>query len=131
MRARRPFVAALLALGLVGALSACDAVQGASNAANEAGAAIDKVKLCTDAIALAGFSPSTTDPQKALDETRAKADELNKLAEKAGDATLRDAINGVSDTMSSVTLSDFDPAKLAAWSQKKLDQAAKLTAACG
>ncbi|MBW4716087.1 bacteriophage spanin2 family protein [Saccharothrix obliqua] len=131
MRAGRPVATILLALGLVGAVSGCEAVQEASNAANQASQGIDKAKLCVDALALAGFTPSAADPQKAVDETKAKAEELSKLAEKAGDTTLRDAITGVSDSMSKVTLSDLDPTKFADWTQQKLDQVAKLSAACG
>ncbi|WP_433265582.1 bacteriophage spanin2 family protein [Actinosynnema sp. CS-041913] len=131
MRAGRPVATILLALGLVGAVSGCGAVQQANDTANQVGAAADKAQLCVEALSLAGFTPNVSDPQKALDETQAKAEELNKLAEKAGDATLKDAINGVSDTMSNVTLNDLDPTRLADWTQKKVDQVAKLSAACG
>ncbi len=131
MRAGRPVATILLALGLAGAASGCGAVQQASDAADQANQTIDKVKLCTEALALAGFTPNTADPQKALEETQAKADELGKLAEKAGDTTLKDAITGVSSTMANVTLTDFDPSKLADWTQQKLDQVAKLSSACG
>jgi hypothetical protein len=79
---------------------------------------------------LAGFTPDATDPQKALDETQQKAQELNDLAAKAGDATLKDAITGVSDTMGKVTVEDLNPANIATWSQQKLDQVAKLSNAC-
>ncbi|MBB5954990.1 hypothetical protein FHS29_001560 [Saccharothrix tamanrassetensis] len=131
MRAGRPVATILLALGLVGAVTGCEAVQQANDTANQVGQAADKAQLCIEAVALAGFTPNVSDPQKAVQETQAKADELGKLAEKAGDATLKDAINGVSETMSNVTLNDLNPAQFAEWSQKKLDQAAKLTAACG
>ncbi|RKT57630.1 bacteriophage spanin2 family protein [Saccharothrix australiensis] len=131
MRAGRPVATLVLVLGLAGAVSACDAVQQASDTANQVGAAADKAQLCIDALALAGFTPSSADPQKAVEETKAKAEELTKLAEKTGDTTLKDAITGVSDTMSNVTLNDLDPARLADWSQRKLEQVEKLTRACG
>ncbi|GAA1347081.1 bacteriophage spanin2 family protein [Saccharothrix algeriensis] len=131
MRAGRPVATILLALGLVGAVSGCEAVQQASDTANDVNSAIDKGKVCADALVLANFTPSASDPQKALEETQAKADELGKLADQAGDTTLKDAINGVSDTMSNVTLNDLDPTRLADWTQKKLDQVEKLANACG
>ncbi|ONI83849.1 hypothetical protein ALI22I_36055 [Saccharothrix sp. ALI-22-I] len=131
MRAGRPVATLLLALGLVGAVSGCEAVQQASDTANQVGQAADKATLCIEALKLAGFTPDATDPQKALEETQKKAQELNDLAAKAGDTTLQNAITGVSDTMSKVTLEDLNPANIATWSQAKLDQVAKLTAACG
>jgi hypothetical protein len=130
MRAGRPVATFLLALGLVGAVSGCEAVQQASDTANQVGQAADKATLCIEALKLAGFTPDATDPQKALEETQRKAQELNDLAAKAGDTTLQDAITGVSDTMSKVTLEDLNPANIATWSQEKLDQVAKLSNAC-
>jgi hypothetical protein len=130
MRAGRPAATLLLALGLAAAVSGCEAVQQASDTANQVGAAADKAQLCIDALKLAGFTPDATDPQKALEETQQKAQELNDLAAKAGDATLKDAITGVSDTMGKVTLEDLNPSNIASWSQEKLDQVAKLSNAC-
>ncbi|CAL9674548.1 hypothetical protein SUDANB95_07739 [Actinosynnema sp. ALI-1.44] len=131
MRAGRPVATILLALGLVGAVSGCEAVQQAQDTANSVGQAADKAQLCLDALALAGFTPNTADPQKAVQETQAKAEELEKLAAQAGDATLKDAINGVSDTMGQLTVNDLDPAKLAEWTSKKLETVNKLSQACG
>ena len=130
MRAGRPVATLLLAMGLAAAVSGCEAVQQASDTANQVGQAADKAQLCIDALKLAGFTPDATDPQKALEETQKKAQELNDLAAKAGDATLKDAITGVSDTMSNVTVDDLNPANIATWSQQKLDQVAKLSNAC-
>ncbi|WP_309117199.1 bacteriophage spanin2 family protein [Saccharothrix sp.] len=131
MRAGRPVATILLALGLVGAVSGCEAVQQAQDTANSVGQAADKAQLCLDALKLAGFTPNAADPQKAVQETQAKAEELEKLAAKAGDATLKDAITGVSDTMSQLTVNDLDPAKLAEWTSKKLETVNKLSQACG
>ncbi|MCE7000525.1 bacteriophage spanin2 family protein [Saccharothrix sp. S26] len=117
-------------MGLAAAVSGCEAVQQASDTANQVGQAADKAQLCVEALKLAGFTPDATDPQKALEETQKKAEELNALAAKAGDTTLQDAITGVSDTMSQVTLEDLNPANIAAWSQEKLDRVAKLSNAC-
>ncbi len=130
MRAGRPVATLLLAMGLAAAVSGCEAVQQASDTANSVGQAADKAQLCVEALKLAGFTPDATDPQKALEETQQKAKELNDLAAKAGDTTLQDAITGVSDTMSKVTVEDLNPANIATWSQEKLDQVAKLSNAC-
>ncbi|XVV03152.1 bacteriophage spanin2 family protein [Actinosynnema sp. CA-248983] len=131
MRAGRPVATILLALGLVGAVSGCEAVQQAQDTANSVGQAADKAQLCIEALKLAGFTPSAADPQKAVQETQAKAEELEALAAKAGDATLKDAITGVSDTMGQLTVNDLDPAKLADWTAKKLETVNKLSQACG
>ncbi|MGM1060772.1 bacteriophage spanin2 family protein [Saccharothrix sp. Mg75] len=131
MRAGRPVATILLALGLVGFATGCEAVQDAQNTANQVGQAADKAQLCIDALRIAGFTPDATDPQKAVEETQQKAKELEELAAKAGDATLKDAITGVSTTMSQVTLDDLNPSNIAAWSQEKLDQVAALSNACG
>jgi hypothetical protein len=130
MRAGRPLATIMLALGLIGAASGCEAVQQASDTANQVGQAADKATVCIEALKLANFTPTATDPQKALEETQKKAEELNALAAKAGDATLQDAITGVSDKMSNVTLEDLNPANAAAWAQEKLDTVAKLSNAC-
>ncbi|ACU40289.1 bacteriophage spanin2 family protein [Actinosynnema pretiosum subsp. pretiosum] len=130
MRARRTAVTFLLALGVIGSLSACESVQQANEAVNDASQALDKVTLCTEALALAGFTPDATDPQKALEETQKKAEELGALADKSADTTLREAIEGVSTTMEQVTLQDLSPSSIAEWSQEKLDRVARLTSAC-
>jgi hypothetical protein len=130
MRAGRPLATIMLALGLIGAASGCEAVQQASDTANQVGQAADKATVCLEALKLANFTPTATDPQKALEETQKKAEELNALAAKAGDATLKDAITGVSDKMSAVTLEDVNPANAAAWAQEKLDTVSKLSNAC-
>ncbi|QFZ23365.1 bacteriophage spanin2 family protein [Saccharothrix syringae] len=130
MRAGRPIATAVLALGLVGAVSGCEAVQEAQDTANQVGQAADKAQLCLDALKLAGFTPDATDPQKAVEETKQKAQELNDLAAKAGDTTLKEAIDGVSTSMQQVTPDDLSPANIAAWSQEKLDRVAKLSNAC-
>ncbi|MBB5806074.1 hypothetical protein F4560_005842 [Saccharothrix ecbatanensis] len=130
MRAGRPLATIMLALGLIGAASGCEAVQQASDTANQVGQAADKATVCIEALKLANFTPTATDPQKALEETQKKAEELNALAAKAGDATLKDAITGVSDKMSAVTLEDVNPANAAAWAQEKLDTVSKLSNAC-
>ncbi|MFE2750689.1 bacteriophage spanin2 family protein [Actinosynnema sp. NPDC059335] len=130
MRAGRPLATLLLAVGLAAAVSGCEAVQQASDTANQVGQAADKAQLCIEALKLAGFTPDAADPQKAVEETQQKAKELEDLAAKAGDTTLKDAITGVSDTMGNVTLDDLNPSNIAAWSQEKLDRVAKLSNAC-
>jgi hypothetical protein len=130
MRPGRPIATFLLAMGLV-AVSGCEAVQQAQDSANAVGQAADKAQLCVDALKLAGFTPDVSNPQAALDETQRKADELNKLAEKAGDTTLKQAIEGVATKMDQVTLSDLNPQSIAGWTQAKLDAVAALSKACG
>ncbi|WHT18414.1 bacteriophage spanin2 family protein [Crossiella sp. CA-258035] len=131
MRAARPVATALLTLGLFGALAGCGAVQEAANTANKVGDAANKATLCIDALKLASFTPNVADPQKAVEETQKKAKEMEALAAKAGDTTLKGALDGMAKTMNEVTLKDFGPESVANWMKEKADQVAKLTTACG
>ncbi|SDJ74303.1 hypothetical protein SAMN04488074_10398 [Lentzea albidocapillata subsp. violacea] len=114
MRLVGPLAAAVIALG---SLTACDAIQGVSNTA-------DKVKLCADAISLVGFSPDMSDPQKALEETQAKAKELEALASSAPDEQVKKALEEAANGMQNVN-------SAADWVQQKADLAAKVSSACG
>jgi len=114
MRVVGPLAAAVIALG---SLTACDAIQGVSNTA-------DKVKLCADAISLVGFTPDMSDPQKALEETQAKAKELETLANSAPDEQVKKALEEAANGMQNV-------GSAADWVQQKADLAAKVSSACG
>ncbi|MCK2237457.1 MULTISPECIES: bacteriophage spanin2 family protein [unclassified Crossiella] len=131
MRAARPVATVLLTLGLFGGLAGCGALQQATDTANKVGDVANKATLCIDALKLAGFTPNAADPQKALEETQKKAKELEALAAKAGDATVKTAIDDMAKSMSSVTLKDFGPEALATWLKNKTDQLTKLSTACG
>lgn len=120
-----------MTLGLFGAVAGCGAVQQAQDKVNQVNDAATKATVCLDALKLAGFTPSAADPQKALEETQKKAKELEALAAKTGDATLKSAIDGMAKTMNEATLKDFSPAALADWMKTKADQVAKLSSACG
>ncbi|MCX2950756.1 hypothetical protein AB0G82_38160 [Streptomyces anulatus] len=114
MRLVGPLAAAVIAMG---SLTACDAIQGVSNTA-------DKVKLCADAISLVGFTPDMSDPQKALEETQAKAKELETLANSAPDEQVKKALEEAANGMQNV-------GSAADWVQQKADLAAKVSSACG
>ena len=114
MRLVGPLAAAVIAMG---SLTACDAIQGVSNTA-------DKVKLCADAISLVGFTPDMSDPQKALEETQAKAKELETLASSAPDEQVNKALEEAANGMQNVN-------SAADWVQQKADLAAKVSSACG
>ncbi|SMC67475.1 hypothetical protein [Lentzea albidocapillata] len=114
MRLVGPLAAAVIALG---SLTACDAIQGVSNTA-------DKVKLCADAISLVGFTPDMSDPQKALEETQAKAKELETLASSSPDEQVKKALEEAANGMQNVN-------SAADWVQQKADLAAKVSSACG
>ncbi|MEV6714214.1 hypothetical protein AB0M48_19495 [Lentzea sp. NPDC051208] len=114
MRLVGPLAAAVIAMG---SLTACDAIQGVSNTA-------DKVKLCADAISLVGFTPDMSDPQKALEETQAKAKELETLAGSAPDEQVKKALEEAANGMQNVN-------SAADWVQQKADLAAKVSSACG
>lgn len=114
MRLVGPLAAAAIALG---GLTACDTIQGVSNTA-------DKVKLCADAIQLLGFSPSSTDPQKALEETKAKATELEKLASSSPDEKVKKALTDAANGMQNV-------GSAADWVTQKAALVEKVSKACG
>lgn len=117
MRLARPLVALVLALGVVGSLSACDTIA-------EVSSGVDKAKACADAISLVGFSPDMSDPQKALDETKAKAEELEKLAAQAPDQQVKTALEEAAKSMSNVN-------SAADWVAQKADLVTKVSEACG
>ena len=50
-----------------------------------------------------GFSPDMSDPQKALEETQAKAAELEKLATSAPDEQVKKALEEAANGMQNVT----------------------------
>ena len=114
MRLVGTLAAAVIALG---GLTACDTIQGVSDTA-------DKVKLCADAIQLVGFSPDLSDPQKALEDTKAKAAELEKLANSSPDEQVKKALEEAANGMQNV-------GSAADWVQQKADLVAKVSAACG
>ncbi|MBP2477892.1 hypothetical protein JOF53_006764 [Crossiella equi] len=130
MRAARPVATALLGLGLLAAVSGCGAVQQAADTANQVGNAATKLQVCGEALKAVTFSPDTTDPQKALEAAQQKGKELADLAAKAGDTTLKQAIDGVAKSMNEVTLQDLSAQSVQDWLQKKADLAAKVTQAC-
>jgi methyl-accepting chemotaxis protein len=114
MRLIGPLAAAVIALG---GLTACDTIQGVSDTA-------DKVKLCADAIQLVGFSPDMSDPQKALEDTKAKATQLEELANSAPDEQVKKALEEAANGMQNVN-------SAADWVTQKADLVAKVSAACG
>ncbi|SDF69005.1 hypothetical protein SAMN05216553_1046 [Lentzea fradiae] len=114
MRLLGPLAAAVIALG---SLTACDTIQDVSNTA-------DKVKLCADAIQLVGFSPDLSDPQKALEDTQAKAKELENLANSSPDEQVKQALEEAANGMQNV-------GSAADWVAQKADLVAKVSSACG
>jgi hypothetical protein len=114
MRVVGPLAAAVIALG---SLTACDTIQGVSDTA-------DKVKLCADAIQLVGFSPDMSDPQKALDDTKAKAAELEKLATSSPDEQVKKALDEAAKGMQNVN-------SAADWVTQKAALVEKVSTACG
>jgi hypothetical protein len=114
MRLVGTLAAAVIALG---GLTACDTIQGVSDTA-------DKVKLCADAIQLLGFSPSSSDPQKALEETKAKATELEKLASTSPDEQVKKALDEAAKGMQNVN-------SAADWVTQKAALVEKVSKACG
>ncbi|GLZ30377.1 hypothetical protein Lesp02_25660 [Lentzea sp. NBRC 105346] len=124
MRVARPLAALAIALGVAGGLTGCDAVQDAANTANQVGQGIDKAKACADAVGLLAWTPDMSDPQKALEETKAKAEELQKLAAASPDQQVKSALDEAAKGMGNVQ-------SAADWVQQKADLVQKVSEACG
>lgn len=114
MRLVGTLAAAVIALG---GLTACDTIQGVSDTA-------DKVKLCAEAIQLLGFSPDLSDPQKALEDTQAKAKELESLANSSPDEQVKKALQEAANGMQNV-------GSAADWVAQKAALVEKVSSACG
>jgi hypothetical protein len=124
MRVARPLVALAIAVGVVGGVGACQAVSDVTDQANQVSQGIDKAKACADAVGLLAWTPDTSDPQKALEETKAKAEELEKLAAQTPDEQVKTALDEAAKGMNNVQ-------SAADWVQQKADLVAKVSQACG
>ena len=111
---------------LLGALAGCAEIK---EATDTAGNAADKASVCVKALELAGFNPDASNPEKAVDEAQAKADELSAMAKDVGDTTLSDALNGMATQLREIP-ANLDPQNLADWTKQKLDAFNTLTQAC-
>lgn len=125
MRSRLATV--LCAAALVGGLSACDSVRQATDAAS---AATDKTSICIEALQLANFTPSSQDVEQTASDAKRRSDELQALADKAADTTLRDALSGMSAKVSELDVGNLDPATVADWTREKVSAFNTLTQAC-
>jgi hypothetical protein len=124
----RTSVTISLVVMLAWGLTSCDAVQ---EGADTVGQATDKASICVDALRLAGFTPDLSNPQQAADDAQRTADDLAKLAEQAPDATLRDALTGMSDQVGELNPANITPAGVADWTEEKLTMLDTLRRACG
>ncbi|KAA2264606.1 hypothetical protein F0L68_05750 [Solihabitans fulvus] len=116
----RSIAVTLAAVGLAGGLVGCSA----------AAEAKDKASVCVDALKLGGFTPDLSDPAKSVEDAHRKAEELGKLADQAGDTTLRDALKGMAQKLTSVKVSDFDPQSVQNWVNSKVSDLDTLRKAC-
>ncbi|SER79591.1 bacteriophage spanin2 family protein [Actinokineospora terrae] len=124
---RHRLTAALSAAALLGTLTACDTVREATSSASNAA---DKTSICIEAVRLAGFTPSTQNLEQTAEDAKKTSDDLTKLADRAADTTVRDAINGMADQIATLDVPNLDPATVAGWTKQKLDAFNTLTQAC-
>ncbi|MGW5051266.1 bacteriophage spanin2 family protein [Actinokineospora sp. NPDC004072] len=108
-------------------LTGCADLQQAADTVNAADRALTTAQVCVEAIGAIDFIPST-DPQTAVDQSRAAAAELSTLAGQAADTTLAQAIEGVAGMLAEVTLDDFTAPLV--WVQERTSQAAGVLNAC-
>ncbi|MEV6876161.1 bacteriophage spanin2 family protein [Amycolatopsis sp. NPDC051128] len=130
MRSTERLATAVIAGGLVLALTGCGVAQQASETAGQVGNAASSAAVCVEAVQIATTTPDLTDPRAAADHAHAAADKLTGLASRAGDATVGQAIDTLAGTLRQTTVDDLvnPPAD---WLKKKTDQVSALAKACG
>ncbi|AXX31601.1 hypothetical protein APASM_4236 [Actinosynnema pretiosum subsp. pretiosum] len=111
------------------ALSACGALQEASDTAASVADTASAIQVCTDALAQAGAAVDTTSPEQAVDQAHTAADNLGDLAARAADTTVDEAITALATTLREVTVDDV-VVRPAQWLELKAQQVATLTSAC-
>jgi len=114
---------AVLAAGLTG----CDRVREASDTV---GTASDKVSICAEAIRLAGFTPDVSNPERAAQEAKDKAEDLRRLAGQTPDKALQGALNDMANKVGELRAQDITAPKVAAWATEKATTLKALTRAC-
>ncbi|WP_086820118.1 hypothetical protein [Allokutzneria sp. NRRL B-24872] len=90
-----------------------------------------KAKVCTDAIALAAFTPDPKDGEQAQKETKETGDKLHELAKNAKDGDVSGAITTLGNSYVDMAKQRVeDAANLPKWIETKVKQLDALRQAC-
>nr|WP_042179714.1 bacteriophage spanin2 family protein [Kibdelosporangium sp. MJ126-NF4]CEL13986.1 hypothetical protein [Kibdelosporangium sp. MJ126-NF4]CTQ88354.1 hypothetical protein [Kibdelosporangium sp. MJ126-NF4] len=130
MRSTKRLLTGVLGGGaLVIALTGCDAVKGAQQAAEGASNAASTVQVCAEALKIAAFNPDTANPEAAAQGAKDAGQKLSDLAGKATNTTVNQALTDLSTTFKETTATDVVNGSTN-WIKTKADQVAALTKAC-
>ncbi len=129
MRVTTRLAAAVTTIAAVTALTACGALQEASDAAGAVADTASTVQVCTEALSQATAVFDTNSPERAVEQAHSAADSLSGLAANAADTTINEAITALATTLRQVTLDDL-VLQPAAWLEDRAGRVADLTAAC-
>ncbi|GAA4860854.1 hypothetical protein [Saccharopolyspora cebuensis] len=137
MRARKQFVAAVLALPVLAGLAACgelqEAQQGMQDAQeqlDQAQAGLDTAQACMEALNAASFMPNFADPAQAQADAQAKVDELGALAAQTADQTLKQNLLEVQQSVQQVAEGQITIDGSADWAEAQLEKYQQVTSTC-
>lgn len=120
----RKHVAALaLSLPLLAAVAGC-------GQAEKAQQGLDKTSSCVEALKIANFMPSLTDPAKAKADAQAKAEQIGALAQKTEDATLKQNLLDAQASVQQVASGQVTLQNSAEWMRGHLDKYKKIADTC-
>lgn len=97
---------------------------------NDAANTWDKASLCVKALKAADFVPNVADPAQTARDAAAASQELSTLADKAQDATLRDALTAMSDKVGDLNTADLTAGQMQAFIDQKVNLYQSLSSAC-
>lgn len=130
MRSMKRLAAGILGGGaVVIALTGCDAVKDAQQAAENVSNAASTAQVCAEALKITTFNPDTANPEAAVQGAKDAGNKLSDLAGKATNTTVNQALTDLAATFKETTAADLvnGPAD---WLKSKADQVAALTKAC-
>ncbi|WP_235878758.1 hypothetical protein [Saccharopolyspora karakumensis] len=137
MRARMRIAAAIVSLPLLAGLAACGEIQEAQQGLQQAnqqlqGAqqSLDTAQACLQAINAANFVPNFADPQKAQADAQAKVTEIQQLADRTADETLKQNLLDVQESVQQVADGRIDIEASAEWTSAQLDKYQAVTTTC-
>ncbi|MER7014108.1 hypothetical protein ABT324_22030 [Saccharopolyspora sp. NPDC000359] len=137
MRARKKFVAVALSLPVLVGLAACsqvqEAQQGLENANEQLQDAqdnLDTASACLQALNVASFMPNFADPEQAKADAQAKVDELQALADKTADQTLRQNLLDVQQSVQQVANGQVDMDASLEWTSSQLEKYQQVATTC-
>lgn len=137
MRARKRIVAAALALPMLAGLAACGELQeaqqgleGANHQIQDGQRNLAHAQACLEAINTANFVPNFADPGKAQRDAQAKVQELQQLADRTKDETLKQDLIEVRRSVQRVADGKIDIEASDDWVTGQLEKYQAVTTTC-